>query len=152
MILADGYPGQITEMDASLFEKAQGKKLGLYVEYPSFIPGVEMGKPRGTQWERAVISSDAFAPELHKLRILAIHDCRFVPIETADPDIVVARVAGFDSAVYGLPKKTFPVLTEIPLPDDKGGLLVSTTKLSQFITGRYAPSDAWPAIWKHIFA
>ena len=76
----------------------------------------------------------------------------FVPIETADPDIVVARVAGFDSAVYGLPKKTFPVLTEIPLPDDKGGLLVSTTKLSQFITGRYAPSDAWPAIWKHIFA
>jgi hypothetical protein len=151
LILADNYPEKLTVIDSSLFEKAHNKNLRLYVEYPSYLPGVELGAPRGTQWERAVISSDAFAPELNKLRILAIHDCRFVTMKTVNNDIVIARIAGFDSAVFGLPKDVFPVLSEIPQSDDKGGLMVSTTKLSQFITGRYAPADAWQAIWQHIF-
>ena len=139
-------------MDASLFEKARNKQLRLYVEYPSFLPDVELGTPRGTHWERAVISSDAFAPSLQKLHILAIHDCRFVTMKAENADIVIARIAGFDSAVYGLPKETFPVLTEIPQPEEKGGLLVATTKLSQFLTARYAPADAWRAIWEHVLA
>ena len=29
-------------------------------------------------------------------------------------------------------------------------MLVATTKLSQFITGRYAPSDAWPPVWNFV--
>jgi hypothetical protein len=113
---------------------------------------VELGTPRGTHWERAVISSNAFAPSLQKLHILAIHDCRFVTMKAENADIVIARIAGFDSAVYGLPKETFPVLSEIPQPEEKGGLLVATTKLSQFLTARYAPADAWRAIWEHVFA
>lgn len=152
LILADGYPEKTTVMDASLFEKARSKKLRLYVEYPSYLPEVELGTPRGTHWERAVISSDAFAPALQKLRILAIHDCRFVTMKAENPDIVIARIAGFDNAVYGLPKETFPVLSEIPQPKGKGGLLVATTKLSQFLAARYAPADAWRAIWEHVFA
>ncbi len=151
LILADGYPEKTTVMDTILFEKALNKNLRLYVEYPSFIPGSEPGTPSGTHWERAVITSDAFAPSLQKLHILAINDCRFVPLKVKNADIVIARVAGFDSAVYGLPKETFPVLSEIPQPGEKGGLLVATTKLSQFITARYAPTDAWRAIWTHIF-
>ena len=152
LILADGYPENTTVMDASLFGKARSKKLRLFVEYPSYLPDVETGTPRGTHFERAVISSDAFAPSLQKLHILAIHDCRFVTMKAENADIVIARIAGFDSAVYGLPKETFPILSEIPQPEEKGGLLVATTKLSQFLTARYAPSDAWRAIWKHIFA
>ena len=152
LILADGYPEKTTVMDASLFEKACSKKLRLYVEYPSYLPQLEIGTPRGTHWERAVISSNAFAPVLQKLRILTIHDCRFVPVKMENPDIVIARVAGFDSAVYGLPEETFPVLSVIPQPEEKGGLLVSTTKLSQFLTARYAPTDGWQAIWKYVFS
>ncbi len=151
LILADGYPEKTTVMDDFLFEKARNKKLRLYVEYPSYLPEVELSTPRGTHWERAVISSDAFAPSLHKLHILAINDCRFVTMKAENADIVIARIAGFDSAVYGLPKETFPVLSEIPQPEDNGGLLVATTKLSQFLTARYAPADAWRAIWEHIF-
>lgn len=152
LILADGYPEKTTFLDASFYKKAQSKKLRLYVEYPSYLPGVELGSPRGTHWERAVISSDAFAPALPKLRIIAIHDCRFITMKATNPDIVIARIAGFDSAVYGLPKETFPVLSEIPQPKERGGLLVATTKLSQFVTARYAPADAWQSIWEHIFA
>ena len=151
MILADDYPEKTTLMNDSLFEIAHDKKLRLYVEYPSYIPEVELGAPRGVFWERAVISSNKFAPDLNKFQILAISDCHFVPLKVNNSDIVMARVAGFDSAVYGLPEVTFPILCEIPQHTEEGGLLVSTTKLSQFITGRYAPVDAWTGIWKHVF-
>ncbi|HKI88007.1 MAG TPA: hypothetical protein VKA38_03200, partial [Draconibacterium sp.] len=132
MLLADGYPNIKTETDKTLLGKAQQKKVRLYVEYPSYLPGTEIGEPQRTHWERAVISSDAFAPDLQKLRILAIHDCHFVPVENDNPDIVIARVAGFDKAVYGLPNETFPVLYEMPQQGSQGSVLVSTTKLSQF--------------------
>ena len=145
MILADGYPFSKTELNEQLYARAAEKNLKLYVEFPSHIPGSETGEPKGTHWERAVISSEAFDHELQKLRILAIHDCKYVPVDMVDPDIVVARVAGFDSAVYGLPSETYPVLAKI-----NDGLMVSSTKLSQFITARYAPQDAWQAVWKHI--
>ena len=131
-----------------MYAKGADKDLRLYVEYPSYIPGIKTSQPAGTQWERAVISSGAFAPELQKLRILAIHDCRYIPLQIADPDIVVARVAGFDSALYGLPEVVYPILAG--LPREKGTILISTTKLSQFVTGRYAPYDAWKAIWGNI--
>jgi len=151
LVLADGYPAITTLMDANLYEKAFRKKLRLYVEYPSLLPGVVTGSPRGTQWERAVIASDVFSPDLEKFRIIAIHDCRFIPVKAENADIVIAHVAGFDNAVYGLPKETFPVLFVIPQIQNMGGLMVATTKLSQFITARYAPADAWKTIWKHIF-
>lgn len=152
LLLADGYPEKCTALDEALFRKAAGKKLRLYVEYPSFLPGVEVGAPRATGWERAVVASDAFAPGLGKLRILAIHDCRFVPVNAANPDIVIGRVAGFDTAVYGLAKKSFPVLFELTAGEGAGDVLVAATKLSHFITGRYAPADAWRSIWSHVFA
>jgi len=95
------------------------------------------------------VASDAFGPDLERLRILAVHGCRFVPVQAPNAHIVMARVAGFDKAIYGLPKETFPILFELP---DRlsGAVMVSTTKLSQFITARYAPSDAWSAIWQMI--
>ncbi len=151
LILADGYPEKTTVIADSLYERAIIKELRLYVEYPSHLPGIEPDKPIVTKWERAVISSDSFGPALGRLRILAIHDCHLVNIKSQNPDIVMARVAGLDSAVYGLPKETFPVMCRIPQPDGKGELLVATTKLSQFITARYAPEDGWRAVWQYVF-
>lgn len=151
LLLADGYPAQTTPLDATVFVKAAGKKLRLYVEYPSFLPGCKLGIPSRTRWERGVIASDVFAPHLKKLRILAIHDCHFVPLDMKQPLVIVGRVAGFDTAVFGLPKQAHPILCELPAGDHSGPVLVSTTKLSNFITARYAPSDAWSAIWRYVF-
>jgi len=152
LLLADGYPAKTTALDASLFQKAAGKRLRLYVEYPSFLPGLTVGAPRGTHWERAVIASDAFAPALTRLRILAIHGCRFVPLEAENPHIVIGRVAGFDTAVYGLAKESFPILCDLPKREGAGDVLVAAAKLSHFVTGRYGPNDAWRSIWNHVFA
>jgi len=146
LILADRYPDEPTPINPSLLDKAATKRLRLYVEYPQKLPGIELGEPRSTQWERAVVSSDFFGPALQRLRILCIHDCRFMPAETINPHLVFARVAGYDSAIFGLPEQRFPILFEHPA----GSLLVATTKLSQFVTGRYGPTDAWQSIWHSI--
>jgi hypothetical protein len=79
------------------------------------------------------------------MRIVAVHDCRFVPFQADAPWLVLAKVAGFDTAVFGLPANTHPLLFEAA-----EGVLVATTCLSRFVTGRYAPTDAWPVVWNAI--
>lgn len=150
LILADGYPNTLTAMDAGLFRRASEKRLRLYVEFPSFLPGLKLGAPRGTQWERLVVSSDVLAPALPPRSILAVHGCRFVPTSAPHPDLVLGRVAGFDTAVYGWPADAFPVLFTLPAQAEAGEVLVATTKLSHFLTGRYAPTESWRAVWEYI--
>jgi hypothetical protein len=147
LLLADGYPERTTPIDGPLLDRAARKRLRLYLEYPAWLPGLKLGAPRATRWERTVVASGVFGPALERLRILAIHGCRFLPVAAPNADLVAARVAGFDTAVYGLPPKdVYPILFEHP----NGRLLVATTKLSQFITARYAPAGAWGPVWKHI--
>lgn len=152
LVLADGYPGKTTALDAALFAEAARKGVRLFLEYPSFLPGITVGPPRAAYWERAVVASEAFAPTLPRLRILAIHDCRFVPVQAEHPHLVIGRVAGFDQAVFGLAKESWPILFELPGQASAGPVLVATTKLSQFLTGRYGPNDAWPSIWTYVLA
>ena len=146
LILADRYPDTTIRVDPSLLDQAAGKNLKLFVEYPESIPGLEIGPPQHTTWERAVVSSDSFGDSLPKLRILMIHDCRFVPTTAENPSLVAARVAGFDTAVFGIPEQAFPILFEMP----ERNLIIATTKLSDFVTGRYAPAKSWKVIWEHI--
>ena len=101
LLLADDYPSATTAIDEELLRRAEKKKLRLYIEYPTALPGVQIRKPRKIELERAVVVSDFFAPQLARSRILEIHGCRFVPVEAHDTHLVLARVAGFDSAVFG---------------------------------------------------
>lgn len=146
LILADGYPERTTDLPATLFDEVTKKNLRLYIEYPTSLPGIEFGKPYHDRYERAVIASDFFGSALPKLRILAINGMHVLPTTVENASMVAARVAGFDEAVYGLPEKTQPILFAC----GDGRILVSTTKLSHFVTGRYAPQDAWVTIWQNI--
>ena len=153
-MLADAYPKKTTALTPALFETARAKGIRLYVEYPSTLPDLKCGVPqtlRTGQWgnilDRTVVASDAFGDRLKKSRILMIHDCHYLPVEAHRPHLVVARVAGYDQALYGLPKENVhPILFEHP----GGDVLVATTKLSQFVTARYAPLDAWEPVWRMI--
>jgi hypothetical protein len=112
----------------------------------------------GNLLERVVVTSKAFAPSLQELQILDIHDCRYVPAELEigildmdavpfQTELVLARVAGFDTAVYGLPQEgAKPIL--FMLPEEE--ILIATTKLSHFVTGRYSPVNAWRFVWDWI--
>ncbi len=147
LILADGYPRKTTAIDRAVFDASAKKKLRLYVEYPASLPEMDVGPARRARLERAVVASDVFGEPLEKMRLLVIHDCHFVELQAADPYLVLAKVAGYDTAVFGLEGgAVHPILFEHP----NGRVLVSTTKLSQFVTARYAPKEAWQTIWRTI--
>ena len=148
LVLADGYPERTTEVPSGFYEQAAAKGVRLFVEYPSRLPGMEVGEARKVGVERAVVTDDFFGEHLGQLRIMSISARSFVPVEAERPHVVFARVAGFDKAVYGLPAQTHALLFEHPKQD----LLVATTKLSHFVTGRYAPRDAVEAMWGRILS
>lgn len=154
LILADGYPSKPTQLDDEIFQKAAEKKLRLYVEFPSYVSGLQVGAPRGIAkghydnlLERVFVASNAFNPSMEKLQILDFHDGRYVPVEFANADLVLARAAGFEKAIYGLPTEGVrPILFKT----SEGEVMVATTKLSHFITGRYSPTKSWGLVWNWI--
>lgn len=147
-VLADGYPAKATPLGDVFWTKAKEKDLRVYVEYPSDVPGIDLGPPRGTDWQREVIASHVFGPGLPQMRIVQEHDCHFLPTTAERPWIVVGRVAGYDTAIYGLPKERWPILFDA----NDGKWVVATTKLSGFVSGRYAPASDWGAIWETILS
>jgi len=147
MILADGYPGNTTQLDEEFYRKALKKKLRLYIEYPSSIPGIKMPAPRAANLERVVVTSDS-VDGLSRSQILSMHGCWFIPLKTSNPLLAIGKVAGFDKAVYGLDDKSEAGSVLFRLEDT--GWLISTTKLSGFITTRYAPKSSIRALWSYI--
>lgn len=146
LLLADDYPAAGCHLTEETLAAAAAKQLKLFVEYPAALPGHELGKPRTAGGERAVVADAFFGDALPAGRILAVQGLHFVPLAAAEPHLVAARVAGFDTAVYGLPKATHPLLFEARSADGVP-LLVATTALSRFVRGRYAPADAWRSAW-----
>ena len=150
LVLADNYPTKPTALEPTAFALAESKKIRLFIEYPAAIPGIELASPRATTWERIIVSSQRFAPALPKLRILAAHNCHYIPLSGTPPaDLVMARVAGYDTVIYGIPEKgATPILFELP----ERNLFITTTKLSSFITGRFAPARDWLLVWERILS
>ncbi|HNQ35897.1 MAG TPA: hypothetical protein PKN80_07535 [bacterium] len=149
LMLADGYPVPGPAVSRAFLEGAQAKSLRLYLEYPGALPGLEMGEARQAEWERIVVTSDFFAPALEKGSLLALHGCWFLPVEPRAAHLAAARVAGYRRAVYGIPAAAFPILLQ---PEHYPGLLVATSQLSNFITGRYGPQESWRKVWTAILA
>jgi hypothetical protein len=147
LILADEYPQKTTIIEPGVFAEAAEKKLRLYVEYPSALPGITVGPVCRSTLERVVATSDVFGNALKRMQLVAIHDCHFVQVACAQPHLMIARVAGFDRAMYGLSNTAAsPILFEHP----DGNILVATTKLSQFVTARYGPQERIQAILRMV--
>ncbi len=147
LLLADDYPTTPQQIRAGLFAKAQRKKHHLYIEFCSTIPEIKTGEIRHAQWERCVVSTDTMSADLPELKILMINDCYFLPISDSPKRLLtLTKVAGYDRAVFGVPAEQFPIMFE----HKNRNLIVATTKLSNFITARYAPTRDWKTIWKFI--
>lgn len=143
LILADDYPVQPTQIPTEFWNQAHQKSLKLYVEYSANVPGVEFGAPEKPDWSRLIISTDRFGKELPRLQIMVAQDCQFLKTVCDNPLVVIGRVAGYNTAVYGIPTNASPILFEKP----ELNAFIATTKLSQFITARYAPYQEWRALW-----
>src|SRR5688500_14247540 len=112
LVLADEYPKAPAPVDAAFYETAKSKRLRGYVEYPAAVPGREMGAPEQAVWERGVVATDTFGPTLPQLALFSPHACHYIPMKAPNPLLVIGRVAGFDSAVYGIPASADPLLFE----------------------------------------
>lgn len=73
------------------------------------------------------------------------------PGHMIQPLLVSARVAGYDTATFGLNgsgTNPSPILFQHPTDPS---IWLSTTKLSSFVRGRFAPLAAWKLIWRELF-
>ena len=147
LVLGDDYPVPCFQVNDEILNIVRTKDLRLYIEYPASFPGMDLKTPQMVDKERVVVSSEFFGDDLHYGSILSMHGCWFLPCEAESSHLVLARVAGYREAVYGLPDETFPLLLEVPEHE----ILIATSKLSGFITGRYGPTNDWKALWEKIF-
>jgi hypothetical protein len=149
LVLADGYPDKPTAIGMADYEEAASKQIRMFVEYPEQLPDMVLGAPQDVKYERGVVTSSIFGRELPPQRIVLVSSCRYLPVKVSESHLVAAKVAGVDSAVFGLQDTPAdPLLFDHP----RGNLLVATTKLSHFVSGRYLPTDAWRTIWQTILA
>lgn len=148
LLLAKAYPAADPQnhIDAAMLKLITTKKLKAYVEYPAAFPGLQLPqKPLETNLERGVVSADLFGSGLPRLSLLGIHNCHVLPVKVDDPLIVLAKVVGVDKAELGLDStKTYPLLFR------KNNVLISTTALSNFKTGRYGPEKSMRTVLSYI--
>lgn len=152
LLLADGYPERRTSVSPEEAKRLSALGLRLYIEYPEEnaalgITGFEGEEVMG--YRRAVVT-DAEALALLPYSILYVHGAKYLKKSDISRSLLVsATVAGYDSAVLGLEGSEPYSLLE------RGGsdaVLVATTKLSGFISARYAPYTRWQAVWQSILS
>jgi hypothetical protein len=148
LVLADDYPERPVALSPAFFADAARKRVRLYVEFPGYLPGLVPSPPQTVVWERAVVATPFFGPDLPPLRILSPQNCRFLPFNAPTSHLALARVAGYDSATFGLPPLTFPLLFELAPGPGNGPVLAASTSLSRMRSARFAPVPAWQAVWR----
>ena len=150
LILADEYPCRGTDISNEVLGIIKEKSLRVYVEYPEAVTSIDIGEPQAINLERVVVSSEFFSPQLAEYSILTLHNGWFLPVDNLKSShLVLASVAGYNKANFGLPEKVSPLLFQLPYYEN---ILVATSKLSHFITARYAPKESWRKLWKKVLS
>lgn len=103
LVMAEEYPAKQVRVSAAMLKKIRDKKIRLYVEYLAEFPGLQIGAvPFRSNLERAVIASPELGENLPPMALLGINDCYVMPVQQAQPLMVMAKVAGFTKAAYGI--------------------------------------------------
>jgi hypothetical protein len=97
--------------------------------------------------ERIVVTKP-LGDSLKPMDLLTINRAVYLKTEAADPLMVIARVAGFDSAVFGL--EDTPSSPLVYKPSDH--IWISTSKLSDFAHLRLIPERKWQPFWETVIS
>ncbi len=142
LILADSYPEATIKIPDALIALAQKKGLRLYIEYPKQLGKHSFPSSRKAEHGRIVVTDDECAA-LPRGTILTAHDLFFLPIEHQQREhLQIGKVAGYDRTVFPLPETMVPALYQ-----PRESMMVATTCLSRFVTGRFAPIQSWKELW-----
>ncbi len=143
LLLATDYPAKKTAIPKDLYLDAKAKELKVFVEFPERISDGATLAIKGTKKERGVVTSPFFGKSAPEMTLLdaGLYSYVVLPKDRPDSFIRGAKVAGFRDAVYGL--KNTP---SAPLLFDDNGILICTTKLSNYNKARYSPLQAWGTV------
>ena len=91
--------------------------------------------------------TDSLAPELGPMDLLSINRGRYFREDAAEGTVMaIAKVAGFDTAVYGLDDTPcYPLVYR-----KRDGLWMSTSQLSEFARLRFMPEAKWKVFWEKV--
>lgn len=147
IIVSDTYPATPLRIASETYELAKQKGIRLYLEYPDKLPDIQIeNESFHASMERGVITS-ANLVDMKPMDLIGINDCYTRVAKVDSPLIVLARVAGFDQAEYGIDD-----VDAYPLLYEKNHMLIAFTKLSNFRTGRYEPVASWQSVWQYIIS
>ena len=154
LILADGYPDARQSIQQQVLDVAAQKNLRLYIEYPDAVPGLSFGSIHNNSVDRLVVDSNSFfGTNLQQWDLLDAHESRFVNVSSNISDaaqhIRLAKVAGYDTAPFGY-QSSFKRAVLFEHQNSGVDMLVATTQLSNFVTGRYMPQDHWQSAWSGV--
>lgn len=149
IVTAEEYPKLGPAISGEMLARARMKDLRLVVEYPRQVGDRAGGDPRRMRWERAVVTSDALAPDLPRGSILTPHQAWVAPMDAAAGPVhlVAARVAGYLKTAFDDPDAAVPLLFAYD-PD----VIVATMGISNWVRGRYFPTKAVSALWRWLVA
>lgn len=143
IVTAPEYPVARAEISKEAYSAAKRRGVRLFVEYPAILPSGDPSVTYKAGLERGVVTSKEVG--LEEMSIVGINGCALVRAECRNPLIVLAKVAGYDTAVFGLADTdTYPLLYK------EGACLISTTSFSSCIIGRYGPADSWRKIISYV--
>ncbi|WP_276347633.1 hypothetical protein [Daejeonella sp. JGW-45] len=146
LFIANGYPHTRLAFNKGVGELIKAKKLKVFIEYPAVSTNLAVGKDTiQTQLERAVINTSKFR-NVDSLDLIGIHNVSVIRSTAKNPLIIVAKVAGFDRAQYGISD-----VRPDPILFHQGNTLVATTRLSNPLTSRFGPRDHIQPVWEYIF-
>lgn len=172
LVLAPSYPANLTAVTPAQYNAAATKGLKLFVEFPASLPpgssfnltaqfgatAVPLDKAVGVAHvgmqstiSRLVAVSNRTG--LQERQILAAHGAVVLPVlapntaGSTPPDLFLAaaRVAGYQTAIFGLPVGSLPVLFS-----PTGHTLVATLRISNLIQARYGPLAAWTQLLRFV--
>ncbi len=144
LFVANDYPRLRLSFDKGVDDLIARKNLKVFIEYPASAGLAVENDTMQTHLERAVAATSRIK-NLDSLDIFGIHNAFVVKSAAKNPLIIVAKVAGFDKAQYGLSDvKHDPILFQ------QGNTQVATTRLSNVLTSRVGPVDHVKPVWEHI--
>ena len=141
LLLGSGYPDVLLPLTQEQVNMAAGKDLKVFAEFAT-MPGTSP-ELKEINLERVVVTGQ-IGDGLKPMDLLTINRGVYYETTAENPSMVIARVAGFDTAVFGLEGTP-----NDPLVFKTGkNLWISTSKLSDFAKLRLMPESKWKLFWE----
>lgn len=144
LLLNRSYPDSVRLLSGQQVSKIGEKGLRGFAEFASTADTLPQLHEIG--FER-VVMTDSLAPGLGPMDLLSINRGRYFREDAAEGTVMaIAKVAGFDTAVYGLDDTPcYPLVYR-----KRDGLWMSTSQLSEFARLRFMPEAKWKVFWEKV--